>query len=529
MRFIRCKIFVCSLPLMAALLTLPCAVVCSQAQPQISSLYANLPVGKYSVGFKIITLIDNTRDEQPEYNYLGEKNKGDRSRKITIHLWYPAAYNAAKKNLNFEDYCYNDLLRSVADTIPAAEKNTHVAEKRNAVERWFGKTTDDAWRQLLQTGMLAQKDADPVNEKFPLLIGALRPLSTSITNEMLASNGYVVAMIWNAAFESFSNAALYQIPDIQFAINYLIQHGLVDASKIGTFGFSGSGFIPVLFGMFDNRVKAMADIESGIYMEGLYQGISASNYYQPSKLRIPFLHIFSRDLSQQEKYINEFEKKTKFSKRYRLLLNQPALHHWDFATEGYVSGVVLKMRGAQQNNIKQSFEIASEYLLHFFNAELKGDTQSKIFLSAKPNLPQTASSLWDITMLDPLRPAPTDQEFEYIISKKGIDSAVAIARSTIPNDSSTNLLQDFILNRMGYDFLNSKKYKEAIAVFKLNTELHPYDANLFDSLAEGYETTGDKEHMKKAAQKVLDILAGKTTLTESEQSLKQTSERRIKM
>ena len=42
--------------------------------------------------------------------------------------------------------------------------------------------------------MLAQADAEPEKEKFPLLIGMLRPLSTSVTNEMLASNGYVVAM-----------------------------------------------------------------------------------------------------------------------------------------------------------------------------------------------------------------------------------------------------------------------------------------------------------------------------------------------
>ncbi|MDX1943559.1 MAG: hypothetical protein SFU99_23535, partial [Saprospiraceae bacterium] len=288
-------------------------------------------------------------------------------------------------------------------------------------------------------------------------------------------------------------------------------------------------FIPVLFGMYDYRIKALADIESGIYMEGLHQDLSASNYYKPSKLQIPFLHIFSRDLSKQETHLNEFENKAKFSKRYRLLLNQPALHHWDFASEGYTSCVILKNRGATQNNIKQSFEIASIYLLNFFNAELKADPQAKIFLSAKPSIPKTSSTLWDITTLQAVKPAPDQEAFEYIIKEKGIEVALETARNTIQNDSSTNLLQGFVLNNLGYTYLNEKKYKEAIGVFTLNAEWHRDNAGWVDSLAEAYEVTGDKANMKKISQLVLDLLNQKTTLTDGEKALKQENERRINL
>ncbi len=334
-------------------------------------------------------------------------------------------------------------------------------------------------------------------------------------------------MVADAAFSSFADAALSLIPDMQFALQDLKINQSIDRSKVGVFGFSGSGFIPVLFGMHDYRVKAMADIESGIYMEGLYQGLSASNYYKPSKLRIPFLHIFSRDLSKQEIHFDQFENKSKFSKRYRLLLNQPALHHWDFATEGYVSCVSLNIRGAEQENIARSFEIASHYLLHFFNAELKGDAKSKEFLSNKPSIPQTSSALWDFTIYDPVRPAPDKEEFEYIIKVKGAESAITAARNTIKDDSTTNLLQNFVLNRIGYDLLNNNKHKDAIAVFKFNTELHPTDANLFDSLAEGYEKAGEIGSMKNASQKVIDLLTEKTTLTDQEKALKTTAEKRL--
>jgi len=86
----------------------------------------------------------------------------------------------------------------------------------------------------------------------------------------------------------------------------------------------------------------------------------------------------------------------------------------------------------------------------------------------------------------------------------------------------------FMLNSLGYNFLGEQKYKEAVGVFKLNTELHPDDPNLFDSLAEGYEQSGDSENMKKTSAIVMDILNKKTTLTDAEKGLKSNAERRLK-
>ena len=139
----------------------------------------------------------------------------------------------------------------------------------------------------------------------------------------------------------------------------------------------------------------------------------------------------------------------------------------------------------------------------------------------------TRLSLWDITTYNTLQPAPDNDEFEYIVRTKGIDEAISIVNNTIKEDTLTDILQWYNLNRMGYTFLNEKKYKEAIGIFKLNTELHPGDANLFDSLAEGYEITGDKEHMKKASVIVMDLLNKKDSLTDPEKGLKENAEKRL--
>ena len=493
---------------------------------QENQMYDHLPTGKFSVGFRIFTLIDDSRVDKPAINYLGNKNPGELRRQITVHLWYPCVPATSSNHLQYADYCYNEWQKSSEDTLSNTFKSGRLALSRRSVENWFGKTTDTHWEQLVHSRMLALPQAPPLKGKWPLLIGMLRPLSTAITNEVLASNGFIVAMIHSNVEGSFSQTALTNIQDMRYLISWLQKSGEVN-DEIGTFGFSGSGFSQVLFAMSDYRVKALADIESGIYMDELFQALALSNYYNPAKLRVPFLHIFSLDLSKQEKYFSEFEDKTIFSRRYRLLLNQPRLHHWDFATEGFTASIFLENRGPEKDNIRKSFEIACTYLLYYFQAEVNKDSKSTEILKNRTMIENFPAALWDIRYYEKLMPSPDRDELEYIIREKGIDSALVIVNKSIGRDSTVNLREWYVLNSLGYKFLGETNYAAAIGIFRLNTELHPDDANLFDSLAEAYETSGDQENMKKISNHVLSLLAAKKTLTNNEKGLQANAEKRL--
>jgi len=63
----------------------------------------------------------------------------------------------------------------------------------------------------------------------------------------------------------------------------------------------------------------------------------------------------------------------------------------------------------------------------------------------------------------------------------------------------------FYLNDLGYYFIREENFDKAIAVFKLNVELFPDDANLWDSLGEAYMLKGDKEKAIKHYQKALSM------------------------
>lgn len=52
-------------------------------------------------------------------------------------------------------------------------------------------------------------------------------------------------------------------------------------------------------------------------------------------------------------------------------------------------------------------------------------------------------------------------------------------------------IDEFTANRIGYTFMQNNELEKAIAVFKYNVELYPESANVYDSLGEALESSGE--------------------------------------
>jgi len=76
------------------------------------------------------------------------------------------------------------------------------------------------------------------------------------------------------------------------------------------------------------------------------------------------------------------------------------------------------------------------------------------------------------------------------------DEAVELKKDAFANATEPEI------NTLGYQLMNGGKIKDAIEVFKKNTELHPDSWNVWDSLAEAYMNNGENklaiENFKKA-------------------------------
>ena len=61
------------------------------------------------------------------------------------------------------------------------------------------------------------------------------------------------------------------------------------------------------------------------------------------------------------------------------------------------------------------------------------------------------------------------------------------------------------MNSAAYDLLRENRAKEAVILFRLNTEAYPKSSNTWDSLAEAERAAGDVEGAKRDYAKALAI------------------------
>jgi uncharacterized protein len=63
------------------------------------------------------------------------------------------------------------------------------------------------------------------------------------------------------------------------------------------------------------------------------------------------------------------------------------------------------------------------------------------------------------------------------------------------------------INSLGYGLLGAKKIDEALAAFRRNVELYPQSANVYDSLADGFEAAGQPDLAGQNVEKAVEVAA----------------------
>jgi tetratricopeptide (TPR) repeat protein len=108
-----------------------------------------------------------------------------------------------------------------------------------------------------------------------------------------------------------------------------------------------------------------------------------------------------------------------------------------------------------------------------------------------PNSVESANKLV-IKRLQNYLKSSAAEVIKMTIQTAGIDAAWKKFKEIRAN-SEGYFLSEEEMNMLGYEFLGEKKFKEAIAVFKMNVEAFPESWNAFDSLGEAYAAAGEKD------------------------------------
>ena len=155
-------------------------------------------------------------------------------------------------------------------------------------------------------------------------------------------------------------------------------------------------------------------------------------------------------------------------------------------------------------------------LVHYAN----GGHGTDMF-KAHPELMMQITDWYVSTLIETPGRAPVRKELatvpeqakvlEQIDLAGGADRVAKQLEQTRQKDPNARLFDEAIVNFMGYEHLQADDIKGAVAIFKLNTVAYPNSPNTYDSLADGYVATGQKDLALQSAKRTLELLPSDTS------------------
>lgn len=112
--------------------------------------------------------------------------------------------------------------------------------------------------------------------------------------------------------------------------------------------------------------------------------------------------------------------------------------------------------------------------------------------------------MWIQSIADALNPSTQEPSKEAVAipvfkeyKKNGMDAAIHLYKQLKAEKTGTYDFGENVLNIFGYSLMNKKNYIDAVKILKLNAENYPESANVYDSLGEAYEKSGDVNKAKE--------------------------------
>jgi hypothetical protein len=342
-------------PMLAGLLLCGCSAA--------ADLWTGLTPGRFGVGFRVQRTVDPTRNTNPAI----------RGTPLGMAIWYPAEASAAPppaitqldyRLLAFSEAPTDAVRRAFRD----AEAGMMVAWRRVGI---VPLTLDQARAALDAVGR-AVRDAAPARGKFPVVVVLGGPFYLSTTAEFLASHGYLVMAPFRFRDEANEIPSLgftwyleNSVRDAEWALAELSRDAAADTTQVAALGHGGGGLQALLLAMRSRAIGLLANIDAGNFSARSNPRQIA--FYHPRLLRAPYLFIATADTRKGLDQFADFEN-MRFSRRYEVILPDPALRHHDLSDIGRGVTAALALRGDAQSAVLKQYADVQQMLLRFLNS-----------------------------------------------------------------------------------------------------------------------------------------------------------------
>ncbi len=477
----------------------------------------NWESGSYVPGFRLIEEMDFSRF------YPSLKTSEMDVRPIRIYLWYPA------KETNETPMRLEEYVRMAADDFSPERNEQSTDLKAIPIPVQFLKgLAGDELDVLMKKRTRASRDASFAEGDFPLLILGQglyyeSPLSHVVLCEFLASHGYVIAScpllgtqyhLVNLNEEDLET----EIRDMEFIIGVVRKFPQVRADSLGAIGFDLGGMAGLILCMRHPDVNAFLSLDAGILF-GHSSGLPNSHpSYNERNFTIPWMHI------TQARFIEYFRDRIGLPslldrKPYgdSFLLHAPTENHGEFSSYSMfgIRKAIPGYWGPWESNPHKIYREICRYTLCFFDAYLKGDQRMLSNLRERALTQHIKDKEFLLDYKQGQTAPPSMNELVRLIIEQGLNKAKPIIEEAKKSFANTTLIDENVLNWLGYHFLYWwGREEEALDVFKMNLFLFPESSNAYDSLGEAYINRGDIESAIRCYKKSLELNPENTNAAE---------------
>jgi hypothetical protein len=327
------------------LLTISIIILISSALFAQSNVWDKMEKGNYNVGFKVLSLYDSTRTINNQIS----------DRPIQLSIWYPAQVSPIPEPMIYKDY----FLLSATEIdfeVSDALKDSSIAEYKNLLLQ--NGVNGDSFEEWFDNQMIANKNAIPIENKFPLVVVAQGNYHSahhqSFLCEFLASNGYVVVTTpsqTRISGQMTDNSQAVEsaeelVKDMEFAIRSLQNFNNIDFNNIALLGHSFGGRSILLLQMKNENVKCLVSLDGGLGLNTAIEDIKKSPDFSSEKMNVPLLHIYE----DNEEFIKpDFTLIDSFTNSEIFLIKIDDMHHFYFSSLGLISGTIEGFSPVSEN------------------------------------------------------------------------------------------------------------------------------------------------------------------------------------
>lgn len=469
--------------------------------------------GTYAVGLRVVQLYDRSRTYPGKIDLLtGDEARRDRARPLQALIWYPANKNTGGA------VSYADYLRTAATEERFQRSDAEIDYfVVNYMEENYPNLDAQQRRGALAKTMLARRDGKPVSGKFPVVIYAPGSSAAAHDNadlcEYLASHGYVVIASASIGVRTRSisldiESAESQARDISYLLGYAETLPQADMRHVAAMGYSFGGLANVLAAALDDRISALVSLDGSVrYFPAIVQQAA---YATPERLALPMLYLggtpYTAELMNRVKQVPTYSlmNQMKYSNLYNVTMY--TMTHAAFQSESLRLAPESRFGEYSRDEALIAYSWMGRYVRSFLDAYLRGDTAERQFLANKPianSVPRHLLAV-DIHRSEGEPATLTAMAVEY--ARRGHKELELIHREMTHREPAFKPDERALIS-WGEQFLEAKRYTEAIEIYLLTTSLYPDSGRAVFYLAMTYDRNHDNAAAIKAYRHVLDFWA----------------------